>query len=147
MHDTTRSGCPNLHPTTTNQLNHAGNDYSIKNISNKDARIFFCQGRKVLSGEVEDHSHGSLLPSFRFLHRPSSKVSLLLAWLLPRLIARFTRFRYEALVWCKDTLPQYARFASGRRLYFLFFLLGLALRRLPFIGSPPLVNIQIVRVV
>jgi len=123
-----------------------GNNYSIRNISSQDAKLFFSQARKMSMSEDEELTRGSLLPSGRF-DRPTSNASMLGAWILQRLIARFFRLRYAAMAWYKTNLPKYERFASGRRLYFLCFLLGLALRRLPFIGSPPLINIQIVQVV
>lgn len=120
-----------------------GNNYSIKNISKGDAKLFFCQARKMREGE--DLIQGRILSSSQF-DRPTSKAFMLATWILQRLIARFIRLRYTGFAWYRKNLSQYERFATGRRLYFLCFLLGLALRRLPFIGSPPLINIQFVQV-
>jgi hypothetical protein len=120
-----------------------GNSYSIKNISQGDAKLFFCQARKMREGE--DLIQGRILPSSQ-LDRPTSKFTMLAMWILQRLMERFVRLRYTGLSWYRKNLSQYERFATGRRLYFLCFLLGLALRRLPFIGSPPLIKIQFVQV-
>jgi hypothetical protein len=68
-------------------------------------------------------------------------------WLLQRLVAHIWRLHDRILAWYKKNLAKYERFATRRRLYLLFFVLGLMVRRLPFIGSPPLINIQFVRVV
>ncbi|KAF9462727.1 Mif2/CENP-C like-domain-containing protein [Collybia nuda] len=120
-----------------------GNSYSIKNLSKGDAKIFFCQARKMSEGE--DLIQGRLMPPNTF-DRPASKALMLATWILQRLIARFIRLRYTGLAWYRKNLSKYERYATGRRLYFMCFLLGLALRRLPFIGSPPMLNIQFVSV-
>jgi hypothetical protein len=68
-------------------------------------------------------------------------------WLLQHLVAYIWRLRDRMQAWYKKNLAKYERFATTRRLYLLFFVLGLMVRRLPFVGSPPLINIQVVRVV
>ncbi|GLB34531.1 putative mif2/CENP-C like [Lyophyllum shimeji] len=108
-----------------------GNDYSIRNISDKDAKLFFTQARKEES-------------PLR-LNRPSTKTLLLADWLLQRLVARLLTLRAQAFDWYWRHLARYRHLFQGRRLYFLFFLLGLMVRRLPFIGSPPILNIQLIR--
>ncbi|KAF8077559.1 Mif2/CENP-C like-domain-containing protein [Lyophyllum atratum] len=108
-----------------------GNDYSIRNISDKDAKLFFTQARKEES-------------AIR-LNRPSSKSLVLADWILQRVILNLLRLRTRAFAWYWKNLARYQHYFAGRRLYFIFFLLGLAVRRLPFIGSPPILNIQLIR--
>ena len=96
--------------------------------------------------EDEEQARDSLLPT-RHNGPPTSKAAMLAIWLLHRLIAHIWRLRDRLLVWYKKNLVKYERFATRQRLYLIFFVLGLMVRRLPFIGSPPLINIQFVRVV
>ena len=70
---------------------------------------------------------------------------MILHWLVPRLIDRFIRIRTAALVCYQRYLAKYEGIFSGRRLCLIFFILGLIVRRLPFIGSPPILNIQLIR--
>ncbi|KAG6811434.1 hypothetical protein H0H92_007395 [Tricholoma furcatifolium] len=110
-----------------------GNYYSIRNISEKEAKVFFTQTRKVLEPTVEA------------ICRPSSKSFMVADWLLQHILAYFFRFRARAYDWYWLTLTRYRHHFTPRRLYFLFFVLGLMIRRLPFIGSPPILNIQLIR--
>ena len=126
-----------------------GNNYSIKNTSSQHAKLFFCQARKVPVEPDEQHAHTNFptfLPTQRFDGLSTSKASMLAVWLLQRLVDRLLTLRNTSLVWYNKNLAKYERFATRRRLCLFFFLLGLAIRRLPFIGSPPMINIQFVRV-
>jgi len=93
--------------------------------------------------ETEEHARSSLLP---YDGPPTSKASILAMWLLQRLVAYAWKLQGIVLAWYKKNLVKYERFATRRRLYLFFFVLGLMVRRLPFIGSPPLINIQFIRV-
>ncbi|KAG5650631.1 hypothetical protein H0H81_011544 [Sphagnurus paluster] len=117
-----------------------GNTYSIRNICDKDAKLIFTQARRVRG--QEDHL-GSGAPTTAL---PSSKSLILIDWLLQRAMVHFVRLRTRAFAWYWRHLARYRHWASGRRLYFLCFLLGLMIRRLPFIGSPPILNLQLIRV-
>jgi len=135
-----------------------GNNYSIRNISSRDARIFFCQARKVPMSDNEEHARTSLLPT-RHDGPPTSKALMLAMWFLQRLIAYIWRLRDRGLIWSRRILAQYQRIlaqyqrilaqyehlATKRRLCLLSFVLGLMVRRLPFLGTP-LINIQFVRI-
>ncbi|KAF5369177.1 hypothetical protein D9615_009954 [Tricholomella constricta] len=113
-----------------------GNDYSIRNITDKDAKLFFAQARKMRPDE-EDES----VP----LNRPTSKTLMLADWLLQRITLRLIKLRAQAFAWYWNHLAKYQHYVSGRRLYLICFLFGLLVRRLPFIGSPPILNVQLIR--
>ncbi|KAG6853026.1 hypothetical protein C0991_007397 [Blastosporella zonata] len=114
----------------------AGNFYTIRNISEKEAKLFFTQTRKPESETTVDTSD---------VNRPSSKSFILADWLLQHVVARLLRLRVKAFDWYWKNLAKYRHLLTTRRLYFLFFILGLMVRRLPFVGSPPILNIQLVR--
>ncbi|RDB22217.1 hypothetical protein Hypma_010701 [Hypsizygus marmoreus] len=121
-----------------------GNTYSIKNISNSNAKLFFAQARKPLLIVDSDSLPGERHVPFN--RRPTTKAAMLLHWFFQRLITRLLQLRVTVLTWYRRHLSEFERYFMGRRLYFICFVLGLMIRRLPFIGSPPLLNIQIIRV-
>ncbi|KAG6855364.1 hypothetical protein H0H87_004309 [Tephrocybe sp. NHM501043] len=112
-----------------------GNFYTIRNISEKEAKLFFTQTRKPDSATVDTGS----------VNRPSSKSFILADWLLQHIAAYILRLRVKTFEWYWKNLARYRHHFTTRRLYFLFFALGLMVRRLPFIGSPPILNIQLIR--
>ncbi|KAG6915745.1 hypothetical protein DXG01_010042 [Tephrocybe rancida] len=111
------------------------NFYTIRNISEKEAKLFFTQTRKSEPGTVD--TGGS--------NRPTTKSFILADWLLQRIVANLLRLRVTAFDWYWKNLAKYRHHFTTRRLYFLFFILGLMVRRLPFVGSPPILNIQLIR--
>lgn len=123
-----------------------GNNYSLKNISNYDARVFFCQALKLRMNENEEHAHTSFLPT-PHEGTPTSKTALWAMWILQRLVPHVWKLHDRVLAWYRNNLAKYEHFATRQRLFLLFFVLGLMVRRLPFVGSPPLINIQFIRVV
>ncbi|KAG6902257.1 hypothetical protein C0995_002629 [Termitomyces sp. Mi166 len=111
-----------------------GNFYTIRNISEKEAKLFFTQTRKP-EPEVTLDTKGT--------NRPTSKTFLLAEWFLKHLVTYFLRLRSKAFDLYWYNLARYQHHFTTRRLYLLFFVFGLIIRRLPFIGSPPMLNIQI----
>ncbi|KAG6885874.1 hypothetical protein C0993_008393 [Termitomyces sp. T159_Od127] len=91
-----------------------GNFYTIRNISAKEAKLFFAQTRNP-EPETTVDTKGT--------NRPTSKTFLLAEWFIKHLVTYLIRFRSKAFDWYWNNLA----------------------RRLPFIGSPPILNIQLVR--
>ncbi|KAG5643221.1 hypothetical protein DXG03_001344 [Asterophora parasitica] len=114
-----------------------GNDYTIRNISSQPAKLFFTQARK---SRAIDGDEGSVR-----LNKPSSKTLILADWLLQRMVLQLIKLRAQAFDWYWRYLARYQHLFTGRRLYFVFFLLGLMVRRMPFVGSPPILNVQLIR--
>ena len=131
-----------LFPLTNSDLIHThrriptGNFYTIRNISEKEAKLFFTQTRKPEPDMTVDT---------KGVNRPTSKTFLLAEWILKHLVTHFLRLRSKAFDWYWHNLARYQHHFTTRRLYLFFFVLGLMIRRLPFIGSPPILNFQFVR--
>ncbi|KAF8884818.1 Mif2/CENP-C like-domain-containing protein [Infundibulicybe gibba] len=121
-----------------------GNNYAIKNICGRDVKIFFSQARKVAATPPEEATRRSFLPSHLF-EQPTSRAAILIAWLLEGLLIRIKPFQRQLISSYKSAVWKCRPYATPRRLYLLSFILGLLVRRLPFIGTLPLINIQVIR--
>lgn len=119
-----------------------GNTYSIKNPSTTDpAHLVFMQARV-------SHTNATPFPPLdtpppMFLNEPLTKTMMLLTWLIKLLKARVGEYQAVIMRIYKRRVAQYM---NMQRLCLICFVLGLAVRRLPFVGSPPILNIQFIGV-
>jgi hypothetical protein len=82
-------------------------------------------------------------PPPMFLNETLSKTVMLLSWVMKLLKARVGEYQAVIMRIYKRRVAQYM---NTQRLCLICFVLGLAVRRLPFVGSPPILNIQFIGV-
>ncbi|ESK97511.1 centromeric dna binding protein [Moniliophthora roreri MCA 2997] len=120
-----------------------GNGYSIENISIRTAKLHFVQARELLAQEFEDplrlaslSSSQSNQPNSPRPSRPSflsSKVVILLSFLLEKLIKRFAKYRkILQKVYVKCAMEVARRVKTGPKAYLAFFFLGFLIRGIGF---------------
>ncbi|KAK7060285.1 mitotic fidelity of chromosome transmission-related protein [Paramarasmius palmivorus] len=119
-----------------------GNGYSIENISNRTAKLHFVQARELLAQEYEDPLRLGLASSSSTSSqqprsaRPSfltSKVVILLSFLLEKLVKRLGKYRKVLQkVYVKCAMEVASRVKTGPKAYLAFFLLGFLIRGIGF---------------
>ncbi|KAL0571905.1 mitotic fidelity of chromosome transmission-related protein [Marasmius crinis-equi] len=115
-----------------------GNRYSIQNLTNRQARLHFVQARELHPAEIEDplrlaSPSSSDLPKRA---RPSiftSKIVILLSFLLERLMKRFAKYRkvFQKL-YLRYAMTVAKSIRAGPKAYMAFFFLGFLIRGISF---------------
>ncbi|KAL0068158.1 mitotic fidelity of chromosome transmission-related protein [Marasmius tenuissimus] len=119
-----------------------GNRYSVQNISNRSAKLHFVQAREIQANEADDPlqlsspTDPSTSPNSPRRSRPSfmtSKIVILITFILERLMKRFAKYRkvFQKL-YVKYAMMVAKSVRAGPKAYLAFFFLGFLIRGIGF---------------